>query len=247
MTRAKLSAMAWSHLYGKYGSSEFSSWSATPILAFSYANSKYRDSYETGIHVAILDTFSANKSNAWHVPDLLGALGEPRGYHHEYLVHGIIAGGGYKAVPWDAIIKAGVFSFMPRLGSADHFGSSYRHLEFKSMTLGRALTQESMAQTAKIARLFEPFECAVAAALVCAHKRPWQNESEVDAETIRIFKQGLGKLNIEPEWYGDRYLLEDKVYTKNYPEIKQWFVLLRSIKNSEYGRGRRMAGRAMQG
>lgn len=246
MTRFKLSAMVWSHLCDEYGSSEFSSWSATPILAFSYANSKYR--YRgTGVHVAILDTFSVNPPNAWHVPDLLGALGKPRDFDEEYLVHGIIAGGDYKAVPWDAIIKAGVFSFMPGLGSGDSFGGGWRRLEFKSITLGRALTQENMAQIVKIARLFEPFECAAAAALVCAHKRPWQNESEVDAETIRIFKEGLGKLNIELEWYGDRYLLGDKVYTKNYPEIKQWLVLLRSIKNSEYGRGRRTAGRAMQG
>ncbi|CAD0042423.1 unnamed protein product [Aureobasidium pullulans] len=101
--------------------SEFSSWSHSPYFAFHHA--KNRNKQSGTAHVAIIDTEELASSNpAFHVPVLGKILNlyEPYTYDEEFLIHGVIEGKFYKAVPFAKLHDLGLITQLPALKLHNH-------------------------------------------------------------------------------------------------------------------------------
>lgn len=121
MTRSEFIKIAISHLEGYRVLTEFSSWSHSPYFAFYYAHQRRLSGT---VHIAIVDTEELAKSNpAFHVPALGKIFSSSGGYNYEeefnyeeeYLIHGVIEGQFYKAVPYDKLCELGLLKHLPAL------------------------------------------------------------------------------------------------------------------------------------
>ncbi|KAI5247777.1 hypothetical protein E4T43_01762 [Aureobasidium subglaciale] len=243
MTRSKFVENTVMHLRQNKVNSELSSWSRSPYFAFCYA--RERNAGSDTIHIAMIDTEELAKSNVtFHVP-ALGKILKQRIcyiYEEEYLVHGIIEGPFYKAVPYRDLCRLGLLEQLPALD---------RDLNPFKIDKYRALPGEDedyhideLHQLRKIALPYgDTFSLPVAVFLFCCKKLPglWDKLDAADLETI-IKKLG-GWEEISLEWSDSRSVFggQSEHYKNVYPE--GWEVnsqvrnLMRSIHTLCYDKG----------
>lgn len=186
MTRSGFIKNTISHLEGCFVLTEFSSWSHSPYFAFYYAHR--RKSFGT-VHVAIVDTEELAKSNpAFHVPALGKIFGSSGGYNYEeeYLIHGVIEGQFYKAVPYDKLCELGLLKHLPALCT-----NTLSPFDIHGI---RAIPGEEVDYTIDELRQLRTialsyggtFSLPMAIVLFCCKKRPgyWSQLSTSDLETI---------------------------------------------------------------
>lgn len=238
MTRSEFIKNTRSHLAGSIVLTEFSSWSHSPYFAFYYAHQ--RESSGT-VHVAIIDTEELAKSNpAFHVP-ALGKILDCGGYiyEEEYLIHGVIEGPFYKAVPYDKLCELGLLKHLPalRMNYIDPFDvHGIRAIPGEEMDY----TIAELGQLRSIALSYgDVFSLPMAIVLFCCKKRPdyWSQLSASDLETI-IKVLGGGK-EIPQDWCSSRGVFSKTVYPANWEANRQVQNLMHALNTHCYGRGAR--------
>ncbi|KAI4727414.1 hypothetical protein E4T49_04716 [Aureobasidium sp. EXF-10728] len=239
MTRIEFLNNTSAHLAGSNVVTEFSSWSHLPYFAFYFA--MQRSSSGT-VHVAIMDTEELAKSNpAFHVPALGEIFGKGYGYvyEEEYLVHGVIEGQFYKAVPYNQLCKLGLLKQLPGLnksGICAFDRSAIRLLPGEEENY----TTDELRQLRKIALAYgDTFSLPMAIVLFCCKKRPgyWSELSASDLDTIITVLGGWEK--IPQDWCSSRSVFSKNVYPKNWDANEQVQNLMEALYTHCYGKGAR--------
>ncbi|CAD0086193.1 unnamed protein product [Aureobasidium vineae] len=218
---------------------EFSSWSHSPYFAFYFT--MQRSSSGT-FHVAIMDTEELAKSNpAFHVPALGKIFGKSYGYvyEEEYLVHGVIEGQFYKAVPYNQLCKLGLLKQLPGLNKSGISASNpnaFRLLPGEEENY----TTDELRQLRKIVLPYgDTFSLPMAIVLFCCKKRPgyWSELSASDLDTIITVLGGWEK--IPHDWCSSRSVFSKNVYPKNWDANEQVQNLMEALYTHCYGKGAR--------
>ncbi|KAI4716175.1 hypothetical protein E4T48_07610 [Aureobasidium sp. EXF-10727] len=239
MTRIEFLNNTSAHLDGSNVVTEFSSWSHSPYFAFYFA--MQRSSSGT-VHVAIMDTEELAKSNpAFHVPALGKIFGNGYGYvyEEEYLVHGVIEGQFYKAVPYNQLCKLGLLKQLPGLnktGICAFDRSAIRLLPGEEENY----TTDELRQLRKIALAYgDTFSLPMAIVLFCCKKRPgyWSELSASDLDTIITVLGGWE--TIPQDWCSSRSVFSKNVYPKNWDANEQVQNLMEALYTHCYGKGAR--------
>ncbi|THZ50700.1 hypothetical protein D6C90_02353 [Aureobasidium pullulans] len=242
MTRSEFVDNTNGHVRGhKSIYSEFSSWSQSPYFPFNYAMNLRKQLLQSkGIHIAIMDTERLVTTNpAFHV----GALGkifeefEPD-YAEEYLVHGVVQGEFYKAVPLDSLLERGLLKHLPNLITSEHPlanpGSTQR------LPSGTPFEIGELHDLKQIGLLYgKTFSIPFAITLFCCRKHPdlWSTMSTNDLKKIvRILG---GNEEIPLEWAASRTIFCDGVYPEGYEANQQMVNVMRALHEYAWGKGAR--------
>ncbi|KAG9661880.1 hypothetical protein KCU64_g2294, partial [Aureobasidium melanogenum] len=177
--------MTTSHLRGDHVTTEFSSWSASPRFVLHYATN--------------------NGNSIFWVPDLAifekPAPGRSLGYDiydWEYLVHGIVEGRHYKAVPFKSLCEAGLTNYLPTLRNhVDAWGSSRFSLPDSIVPFSRE-ELEDLGRMASLNESQSNLRAAVTVALFCCKKRPGFG-TQLMEDQLRELVQHVGGRNLVPD------------------------------------------------
>jgi hypothetical protein len=216
------------------GSSEFSSWSHSPFFVFGYAQSR-KPRQEA--HIAIIDTEELAQSNpAFYVPVLGQIFHRPEvySYDEEYLVHGVITGPSYRAVPFKKLCE---------LGLSNQISCFDDHLHSFSGN-AKAYSRQELCELKTIALPYGPkFSIPFAIMLFCCKKRPeqWANLSAKDLNKIIDI---LGGREVVPmEWCSSPSVFCDGIYPRGYEANQQMANLMRALHTHCWGKGARSTAR----
>lgn len=219
--------------------SEFSSWSQSPHFAFNYAMN-IRNSLENSksIHVAVMDTEALAQSNpAFNVAVLHETFPndfEPI-YHEEYLVHGIVQGPFYKAVPFHRLCAAGLLKCLPSITKSIcplSAGGLTRLLprEMKHFKI------EDLSKLMDLAHLYgENFTVPFAVTLFCCRKHPklWSTLTPLQLQRMAELLGGHNK--VLEIWGRSQSVIYDGTYPKGYEANKQMIRVMRALTHFCWG------------
>lgn len=223
--------------------SEFSSWSASPRFALSYATMHRSSSF-----IAIIDTEEVQKNDnngIFHVPALqqvFGTAASMRGaiygtYDWEYLVHGVIEGKHYQAVSFKTLCDHGLIKQLPELSDYVHaWGPYMRDLP----PLVVPYTKKELQELNKIAQLLPPgFRAAFTIALFCCKRRTSFGADLKENELSEIVDALGGRSKVPLDWNGSRSVVCDGIYDPRFQDNQQMVIVMRALSAHCWGKGAR--------
>ncbi|KAH0336032.1 hypothetical protein KCU81_g8746, partial [Aureobasidium melanogenum] len=192
--------MTTSHLSGNHIATEFSSWSASPRFVLHYATSERESAY-----IAIIDTLGLQEENGnsmFWVPDLAifeksapGRSPDYEMYDWEYLVHGIVDGRHYKAVPFKSLCQAGLTNYLPTLRNhVQAWGANRFALPVSTVPFSRE-ELEDLGRVASLFGLHSNLRAAVAVTLFCCKKRA-ESGKGLEEEELEEIVHHIGGRNL---------------------------------------------------
>ncbi|CAD0099740.1 unnamed protein product, partial [Aureobasidium mustum] len=217
--------------------SEFSSWSQSPYFAFNYAMHVKR-SHNTNIHVAIIDAEALISTNSAFNVAVLHKIFKgdfSAEYHEEYLVHGIVQGPFYKAVPFDQLCSAGLLTYLPSITQSAYpltKGGLTRLLPRGQ----KPFKIDDLIKLMKIARLYgASFTVPFAITLFCCRKSPklWSTLTINDLQRMVDILGGRNK--VLEVWGESQNVLFDGTYPKGYEANKQMIRVMRALTHFCWG------------
>ena len=228
MTKEEFTKMAKCHLSTcDHIETEFSSWSASLTFILNKCPGvgtggvKLASRSHENLHVSVIDTKWLWDTNQVFYAPLLDFLSpDDFGYPHEYLLHGVVQGRWYKAIPYSVLEASPGFTF-----SSDWY--------FRSDKVECApLTKEAVDMARTAAELFgETWTLPMMLALLCCHKR--QNElwrHGIDDSDLQMVMDGIQGLRIPQSWKKDRTITGHHVISsRNYNDTKQLARLMRAL------------------
>ncbi|CAD0029676.1 unnamed protein product [Aureobasidium pullulans] len=217
--------------------SEFSSWSHSPYFAFHHA--KNRNKQSGTAHVAIIDTEELASSNpAFHVPVLGKILNlyEPYTYDEEFLIHGVIKGKFYKAVPFAKLHDLGLITQLPALKLHNHaFGRGATY------ALPKEVIPYSVSELSGLQRIAlvygTTFAIPFAIVLFCCKRRPGFFSTLEASDLNKIASVLGGREKVPLQWAGSRSVFCDGVVPEKYQVSEQMVNLMRALHEYAWGKG----------
>ncbi|THX68538.1 hypothetical protein D6D04_10555, partial [Aureobasidium pullulans] len=217
--------------------SEFSSWSHSPYFAFHHA--KNRNKQSGTAHVAIIDTEELASSNpAFHVPVLGKILNlyEPYTYDEEFLIHGVIKGKFYKAVPFTKLHDLGLITQLPALKLHNHaFGRGATY------ALPKEVIPYSVSELSGLKRIAlvygTTFAIPFAIVLFCCKRRPGFFSTLEASDLNKIASVLGGRQKVPLQWAGSRSVFCDGVVPEKYQVSEQMANLMRALHEYAWGKG----------
>lgn len=213
---------------------EFSSWSASLSFVLNKcpgvgtAGLKLAKRNHEEMHICIIDTKMLWETNqAFYVPLLDFMSPGDFNYSHEYLVHGIIEGPWYKAIPYSVLESSPGFDF-----------SSTWYFNYESVPV-EPLTKEVVEMARTAGKLFGPyFTLPVMLAILSCKRRDddlWRHG--VDNEAVeKVLNELPNTFKIPESWKKDRTITGHVISTRNYSDTKQMTRLMRAMVNHSKGK-----------
>ncbi|KAH0361208.1 hypothetical protein KCU65_g8918, partial [Aureobasidium melanogenum] len=231
------------HLLGNYTVvSEFSSWSASLKFVLRYATTQRFTAY-----IAVVDTLRLQNGDAnatSHVPALKRIFGHHescqnwnngRGFDYgrydwEYLVHGVVQGKAYKAVPFDKLCWNGLLNYLPELRqSVDAWHADRDSLPDPVVPFD----VREFRQLKTIAELFvtvSRFQTVMSIVLYCCKKRSIYHTYLGPREQYEISFILGDRDNVPHNWYDLRLRwFKPKVYDYVYEDTQHMIDMMQKI------------------
>ncbi|KAI5253150.1 hypothetical protein E4T42_03004 [Aureobasidium subglaciale] len=151
-------------------------------------------------------------------------------FHEEYLVHGVVKGQHYMAVPLNELCNRGLLEQLPGV-----IMSYNREIPYPGSTFGlpwspRPFAINDLVQLKSIASLYGPrFSTPFAITLFCCKKHPqfWKN---LTTSELRQIVQILGGPSKTLREWGQSYsILNQSVYPKGFQVSEQMFHVMRAL------------------
>jgi hypothetical protein len=180
------------------------------------------------MYICIIDTKMLWKTNqAFYVPLLDFMSPGDFNYSHEYLVHGVIEGSWYKAIPYSVLESSPGFSF-----------SSNWYFNDESIPV-EPLTEEAVEMARTAGKLFGGyFTLPMMLAILSCRRRDealWRHR--VDDEAVdKVLKALPSTFKIPESWMKDRTITGHVISTRNYSDTKQMTRLMRAMVNRSKGK-----------
>ena len=186
----------------------------------------------TNIHVAIIDAEALTASNpAFNVAVLHKIFKEDFSpeYHEEYLVHGIVQGPFYRAVPFDQLCSAGSLTYLPSI--------THSKSPLTNGGLTRLLPRgqgpfkiDGLIQLLKIARLYgASFTVPFTITLFCCRKSPKLWSTLITHDLQRMVDILGGRNKVLEVWGESQNVMYDGTYPKRYEANKQMIRVMRAL------------------
>ena len=172
------------------------------------------------LHVSVIDTRWLWGTNQVFYAPLLDFLRPGDfGYPHEYLLHGVVQGRWYKAVPYNVLESSPGFKF-----SSEWY--------FRSDEVECAPLTKEVVDVARItAKLFgETWILPVMLAIISCQKREndlWRHG--VDENDLQKVLDGIQGLRIPESWKRDKTITGHIISTRNYSDTRQLTRLMRAL------------------
>ncbi|CAD0041518.1 unnamed protein product [Aureobasidium pullulans] len=192
-------------------------------------------------HVAIIDTEELASSNpAFHVPVLGKILNlyEPYTYDEEFLIHGVIEGKFYKAVPFAKLHDLGLITQLPALKLHNHaFGRGATY------ALPKEVIPYSVSELSGLQRIAlvygTTFAIPFAIVLFCCKRRPGFFSTLEASDLNKIASVLGGREKVPLQWAGSRSVFCDGVVPEKYQVSEQMVNLMRALHEYAWGKGAR--------
>ena len=228
--------------------SEFSSWTPSLLLAICYTEQKFID--EHSAHICVIDTYKM-RNGVYHVPDLfyvglanarVDSPGRWSDFPEEYLVHGIVSGEGYIAVPY-AKIRAGLLKVYPWLSNNRSWGYDVRLDNFAQEAAAIDLSPSHLMLLKKIAGRFTRVipEFPMLISLICLTKRftlGCEAKDLVGIPEFSNFAMGLRRI-IHQYGVEEHWITTDEQYIGQLVEVEHTKTMMRAMIWTKFGRGQR--------
>ncbi|KAF3917424.1 hypothetical protein ABW21_db0206926 [Orbilia brochopaga] len=220
--------------------SQFSSWAASLALVLQYGHCRAT----AGGLICILDRYNLPKNTkVYHCPAMqrAGLCDSP--YDHEYLVHGVVEGRGFKAVPVQRLIDLSVYVEIPCVmpQSVRYWWGQCVQSEWERIFTPKALTEAQVKKLRKAAEEFgRDFTIPMLAALLTLDRRRIDKDGKFNEKDVKIFADAVADLYV-PEEYGteNSFIQPEGIYVTGYPMVAQLAALFKGLVEHNYGRGAR--------
>ncbi|KAI1374467.1 hypothetical protein F4677DRAFT_447459 [Hypoxylon crocopeplum] len=212
------------HLYGQTVTTDFSSWAACITVAMRYSRNS---------HVAVIDRkLLAPHVKIYHVPNLNRAGLCLHSIPYEYLAYGPIDGPAFHCVAYSDIIGAGFSSLS---------GRSYRNRNFDDGVY-RDVDKRVVAAK-RLASLFRPannqcpdmiiaLTAAFASLIYAGYGRGEILDKELLRELVTHLRNELKVVKLPPADSKQLALVNQKMYVRRYPQLKQLVLLVASMEEN---------------
>ncbi|KAH0361771.1 hypothetical protein KCU65_g8528, partial [Aureobasidium melanogenum] len=227
------------HLNGAHVTTEFSSWSASPMFVLNYATDKPETAY-----IAVIDTLGLcadGRNSIFYVPALASVFEDSDSSHWtyflrydwEFLVHGVVEGIHYKAVSFKSLREAGLTVYLPQF--QEGYESAWEYNRYKLHDPTVPFTVQELHELVKMAELFgtqTQMRAAMLITLFCCKKRVGTGTELKENELEEMVKCLGGRNNIPQGWC-------QYTYDSCYEDTNQVVNVMRAVSTYCWGNGAR--------
>lgn len=230
---------------------EFSSWSPSLLIVLCIA--ELIDHRQQSAHICVLDTYKI-RNGVYHFPNLIHAglvtgklRGKPVGgftapYPEEYLVHGVVSGPAYVALPYDKV-REDLYKVYPVIRNNHQWGFNIRCAAFALGYQPVKITDKHVKLLKSIAKGFDRPELVypLTVYLICMTKRfnlKYTTQDLLRSPDFAFYGESLRSIVTHTD-LTDNWLVNDHQFTEEMLDVKHTKAMMRALIWRKYGRGKR--------